>query len=186
MAHDFMQPGGRDEGGASIVVGMEGVDESLRILTRAGADLHGLETGRVYQANAFLRSEARGLADWLASTTVAPLVRRGPAPQSAKMADTIRTKADRMPVIRLGAVNPKLSGWRPGQAGNRRWRGSLAWGIERGPASPVNRYRVSRNTRGWILGPSMDVIGRRAAPRYGQIVYAALEFAGVTSWRRAV
>lgn len=185
MSRDFMQPAGRNEGGAALVIGMEGVDESLAILTRAGADLHGLETGRVYEANSFLRGEARGLADWLARTTIAPMVRRGPAPQSAKMADTIRTKADRMPVVRLGAVNPKLSGWRR-NAENRRYRGSLAWGVERGPASPVNRYGIARNAGGYIIGPNLDLIGRRVAPRYAPIVRKALEYAGVTAWRRAV
>ncbi len=183
---DYLQSSGRTAGGASFAVDVEGLRESLEILTRAGAMVRGLDTGNVYYANSELRQEARALADHLARTTIVPLIRAGRAPQSAKMAETVRTKADRMPVVRIGAVNPKLSGWRSGRPENRRYRGSLAWGIERGPGpGRPNRYRQPRSGRGYILGPNMALIADRVLPRYRQLVYRALQTAGVDSYGRA-
>lgn len=171
--------GGRTTGGGAVTVEVDGVAESLAILTRAGANLRGLDTGNVYMANADLRYRARMLADDLARTTVAPLLRSAPAPQGAKIADTLRAKSDRMPVVIIAARNPRLSGWRPGRAGNSRWRGSIAWGVERGPASPVNRYRIPRRPGGYVLGPNKQLIADRSRDRYRGIVADALRIAGV-------
>ena len=165
-------------GGGAWTVQVDGVAESLRILTKAGANLHGLDTGRVYLANSTLRGRAKTLAEQLARTTIVPLVAAGPAPQSRKMAATVRAKVDRKPVVAIGAVNPKLSGWRR-SAGNRRYKGSLAWGIERGPVGPPNRYGIARRESGYILGPNMQLIQSRIAGPYREIVRDALRHAGV-------
>lgn len=170
--------GGRDTGGAAYRITMDGIPEALAILTRAGAELRGMDRSRVYTANSMLRAAAGQLAEDIARTTVRPLLQRGPAPQSAAMADTLRAKVDRMPVIIIGARNPRLSGWRRGAA-NRRYRASVAWGVERGPAGPRNYYRIPRSTGGHVIGPNMGLIEQRTVPRYRRLVALALESAGV-------
>jgi hypothetical protein len=161
---------------------MDGLKASLEILTKAGANARGLDTGDVYKANAELRQQAKKLADRTAADIVKPLVMRGPVPQSRKMADTIRPKLDRMPVIRIGAVNPKLSGYK--KRGNPRWRTAIAHGIEYGGYKRRNLYKLPRTTRGYVIGPNMNRIARAVLPQYEDLVYVALQTAGVTSWRR--
>lgn len=166
----------------SLTVRAQGLDASLKILTKAGANLHGLDSGAVFAANRQMKDAARNLAEQLARTTVVPLVRSGPAAQSTAMAATVRPKTDRMPIVRIGATNPRLSGWRR-SANSRRWRGSLAWGIERGqfPGSP-DYYRAPRRNSGYVIGANIPLITRRALPLYEEIVYQALVTAGVTSF----
>lgn len=62
---------------------------------------------------------------------VARAVRTSPAPQAAALAETARSKRDRMIVVTVGATNPRLSGWRRSSA-NKKWRGSLAYGVALG------------------------------------------------------
>jgi hypothetical protein len=166
-------------------IGIEGLEESLAVLTRAGANVRGLQTGAVYQANSFLRARAGRLGDRVARTTIVPLLLSGPAPQSAAMSATVRSKIDRKVIIRVGATNPKLRGWRRG-AENRRYRGSVAWGIERGGFPGSNYYNLPRRESGYVIGPNMELIQRRILPEYRELVRAALSEAGVTSWGRAV
>lgn len=174
---------GQRTSGAEFTVAMDGLTESLAVLTRAGAKLHDLETGAVYASNSTLRAAAKQLAERVAADTVGPLVAAGPARQSPKMADTIRAKVDRMPVIRIGAVNPALSGFRRGRGANARYRTSLAWGIERGPGpGQPNRYGIPRRAGGHVIGPNLDRIARRVVPEYEPMVRLALEAAGVTNW----
>jgi hypothetical protein len=178
---------GQMSSGAQFTLGVDGLQESLAVLTKAGANVRGLETGAVYFANSALRAAAGQLAVDVSRTTIAPLVLAGPAPQSRAMAQTIRHKVDRMVVIRIGATNPPLSGFKSGKAGNRRWRTSLAWGIEKGPGpGRPNRYRITRREGGHVIGPNLTLIEARTVPRYRELVRIALETAGVTSWKRAV
>ena len=178
---------GQGSSGAGFTIECEGLAESLSILTKAGANMRGLSSGAVYQSNSHLRAAASNLAADMIRTTVQPLVRAGPAPQSAALAATLRPKVDRKVVIRVGATNPVLSGFKKGSAANRRYRGSLAWGIERGPGpGRPNVYRLARSTGGHVIGPNLGLIDSRTIPRYKQIVRVALESAGVTSWGRAV
>ena len=155
-----------------------GLDSCLRVLTKAGANLHDLDTSRVRLANSQLRSEARALADSFGRQEVAPLIEAHGGPQGPKMADTIRPKADRMPIVRIGAVNPKLSGYKRGGPG--RWKGSLAWGVEFGPhpASRRNVYGRSRSGGGYAIGPNLDMLLGRLAPAYVPMLVAAMETAG--------
>lgn len=173
-------------GQSGFYVTVDGVDESLSILTKAGANVRGLSTGAVFNANSELRAGAGRLADWLARTTIRPIVATGPAPQAFKMADTIRRKVDRKVIVRVGATNPKLSGWRR-SGRSPSYRGSIAWGIERGayPGSP-DRYKVPRTSAsGGVIGRQMPLIQQRTIPRYRELVRIALETAGVTSFGRA-
>jgi hypothetical protein len=132
-----------------------------------------------------LRAAAGRLAQDVARTTVKPLLERGPAPQSEKLATTIRHKVDRIPTIKIGAVNPPLSGFRAGAAGNARWRTSLAWGVEKGPGpGQPNRYGIPRANQGHVIGPNLDRIQAAIVPEYEGLVRLALESAGVTAWDR--
>lgn len=86
------------------------------------------------QVNYALRQYARDIAEEV-RPHVALLVAMSPAPQSTAMAQTVRTKPDRVPVIVIGKVNPKFKGSkfsRPGQDSKKR-RGSLAHGVVYGP-----------------------------------------------------
>ena len=169
-------------------VKVEGLDTCLRVLTKAGAQLHDLDTSQVRLANSQLRADAKALADTFGKDVVAPLVADHGGPQGPKMADTIRPKADRLPIVRIGAVNPKLSGFKARKrgSGTRRnmnpagYKGSLAWGIEFGPhpASSRSVYGRPRNDRGYVLGPRQDMLAERLAPLYVPLLAAAFETAG--------
>jgi hypothetical protein len=109
----------------------------------------------------------------LANDTLIPGLKRGAAasgvPIAPAMADTARAKADRIVTVRIGAVNPKLSGFRPGvgakKAGqlatrkgghtksSQSYRTTLAWGSDRGPypGATVNHYAVGQSKSHWVL-----------------------------------
>jgi hypothetical protein len=120
----------------------------------------------------------------LANDTLIPGLKRGAAasgvPIAPAMADTIKAKADRIVTVRVGAVNPKLSGFRSGvgavkaaQLATRKgghskssqsYRTTLAWGSDRGPYSTtgVNHYAVGQSSSHWVLptltGPLFDEV----------------------------
>jgi hypothetical protein len=167
-----------------------GLDACLRVLTKAGAELHNLDTSAVRLSNSTLRAEAKQLADRFGKGTIGPMVAAYGGPQGPKMADTIRPKADRMPIVRIGAVNPKLSGFksrrRTGTGGRRRnvepsrWKGSLAWGTEFGPhpASMADHYGRGRRSGGYVLGPRTRQLEDQLAPQYMPLLAAAMDAAG--------
>jgi hypothetical protein len=98
-------------------------------------------------------------------------------PIAPALAKTARARTDRVVTVRIGAVNPKLSGFKRGKASKRggrellnpspransktpqkaysqEQRTTLAFGSDRGPhpSNPVNHYGVPRSTRGhWVL-----------------------------------
>jgi len=182
--------GEQQASGYSIKV--EGLDTCLGILTKAGAQLHDLDTSQVRLANSNLRFEAKQVADRFGKEVVAPLVSAHGGGIGPAMADTIRPKADRLPIVRIGAVNPRLTGWK-GTAGRNRtkqrgrniptnlWKGSLAWGMEFGPhprTSPRNPYGRPRSGGGYVLGPRMDDLERKLAPLYVPLLAEAFSTAG--------
>lgn len=97
------------------------------------------------------------------------------SPLAAKIADTSRTRTDRMVFVRIGAVNPKLRGFKAGKGATKAaksdtsvgkqtsqsYRTTLAYGSDRGPwgddansglGQRVGRYGFPRNRRGyWVL-----------------------------------
>lgn len=178
-----MASGARGTGGAFFAVRIEGVDGVLRDLRNLDRDIQALVSKP-------LRRDARAIGD-----AALPLVRRltaaAPAPQSDKMAATVRAKTDRKIVIVLGAVNPKLSGFKARSAGSKRAKGSLAWGVELGPKGGPRRhsrggprrrsnvYRVSRVglTGGYVFGRHQREIGDAVAPAYMQALERAVEAA---------
>ena len=178
-----------EQAASGYSVQVVGLDTCLRVLTKAGAQLHDLDTSRVRLANSQLRFEAKQVADRFGQDVVAPLVAAHGGPIGDKMADTIRPKADRLPIVRIGAVNPKLSGFKSrnrGEASPRRnipparWKGSLAWGLEFGPhpQSKANRYGRGRSSGGYVLGSRMTELADKLAPLYVPLLAAAMETAG--------
>jgi len=85
-------------------------------------------------------------------------------PIAPAMAATARTRTDRLVVVTIGRVNPKLSGFKSAvgiakaeKQGRKRhsqsMRTSLAWGSDLGPhpSNPGNPYGVPRNEQGyWV------------------------------------
>lgn len=164
--------------GAAFVIDLQGLESVLQDIQYLDADIRRL-------VNKPLRQDAKRIAE-TARPLVESLVRRGPAPQSRAMAATVRARADRMPVIAVGAVNPRLSGFkRGGQA--RRYKGSIAWGVEKGPAGGPRRhsrggprrrsnvYRIARSSRGYVIGPNMERIADAVVPAYADVLVSAMD-----------
>jgi hypothetical protein len=176
-------------------VTVEGLDDCLKILTKAGAQLHDLDVSQVKLANAQLKSAAKDLASRFGTEVVAPLVSGYGGGIGPAMAETIRPKADRMPIVRVGAVNPKLSGWNTRPKNPRRrnvtpglWKGSLAWGAEFGPypGATHNPYGRRRASGGHAIGPRTTQLEADLVPLYIPLVVAAMETAGWPVDRQAV
>lgn len=172
---------------AEYAITVEGLDTCLGILTKAGAQLHDLDMSRVRLANAELKLAAKDLADRFGKDVVAPTISAYGGGIGPAMADTIRPKVDRMPIVRIGAVNPKLSGWtsRPKHPRTRnvapsKWKGSLAHGAELGPYGGSNRnpYGRRRASGGHAIGPRTSRIEQQLVPLYMPLVAAAMESAG--------
>ena len=99
-------------------------------------------------------------------------------PIAPAMADTMRTRTDRMVTVRVGAVNPKLRGFKSGigegkakvrthkvsgtklTSSSQSYRTTLAFGSDRGPypGSSVNHYKVSRSDSHWVK-PGLNAPG---------------------------
>jgi hypothetical protein len=155
---------------------LQGLDSLLDDLKHFQADIRKLVNGE-------LRRESKEIAT-AALPTVRRLVAAGRTPQSRKMADTARAKSDRMPIVRIGAVNPKLSGFRRGSNSDR-MRGSLAWGVEKGPAGGPrgrlrsNVYGVPRSSGGYVIGPHVGTIADAVVPAYADALERAMHNAGL-------
>jgi len=111
------------------------------------------------------------------------------APQAEKMAATVRVHSDRVPVLAVGKVNPKLSGFKRGGAAKRN-RGSLAHGVIYGPlggkrstSAAENYYRIGRDPSGGALGRGLAESGHifdEACEAYLKYFQATLKAHG---WR---
>lgn len=106
----------------------------------------------------------------------------------ARMAATARAMNDRLPVVKVGSVNPKLSGFKRTTADRRKTtRGTLAFGSEYGPKGGarkgrhayrgVNYYGKPRNERGywvyWALNSGR--VTRGVIRGYSEVVNAIFE-----------
>lgn len=151
------------------------------------ADIHGLEEVKRVLARIaredlnVARRELRQGTKVIANEALIPALkmsaRASGVPIAPAMADTMRTRTDRIINVRVGAVNPKLSGFRSGRgvltspmrrrgnaaASSQGYRTTLAWGSERGPwpdghavkkdgskGAPVNHYKVGRSRSHWV------------------------------------
>ncbi len=148
-------------------------------------DIHGLaEVKRVLRliaredlnvANRELRQGTKRIANDVLIPALKQSARASGVPIAPAMADTMRTRTDRIINVRVGAVNPKLSGFKKGRGTQKRrrrgnaaassqgYRTTLAWGSERGPwpngravkkngkpGKRVNHYKVGRSRSHWV------------------------------------
>jgi hypothetical protein len=162
--------GTRGAPGATLVLQANGVDTIL-------ADIQFFDAAVKRLVNGQLRRASKQIAA-AALPVVRSAVAGSPVPQAGAMAATARAKSDRRPVVVVGAVNPKLSGWRRG--GNPRWKGSLAFGAELGgkqawrvhkPGGGTyvrgNIYRAGRSS-GYGIGRNTARIADAIVPAYYQ------------------
>jgi hypothetical protein len=72
--------------------------------------------------------------------------------------------------VKVGAVNPKLSGFKRGQS---RYRTGMAWGSERGPVpgAKENTYAVPHNESGYWVRPAVDKTAGKAADEYTAMLH---------------
>jgi hypothetical protein len=122
------------------------------------------------------KRELRDGSQRIAQEHLIPELKRGAAasgiPIAARMADTSRARKDRMVFVRVGAVNPKLSGFSSGR-GKTNYKTTLALGSNYGPVNPdVNHYAVGRNTSGWWVQPTVSSRGtfERVKAAYQQLL----------------
>jgi hypothetical protein len=109
------------------------------------------------------RKELRDGSQAIARDTLIPILKRGAAasgvPIAAAMADTARARKDRIVFVQVGAVNPKLSGFRSGR-GRVNYKTTLALGSNYGPTDPDrNHYAVPRNQSGHWVQPTVNADG---------------------------
>lgn len=94
---------------------------------------------------------------------VVSAVRQSRAPQAFPMADTTRVKSDRIPVLSVGAVNPKFARHtfrRPSGSAKLR-RGAMAHGVVYGTKGGRRKgggdyYKIGRDESGGALGKSLS------------------------------
>jgi hypothetical protein len=110
----------------SIAIHYEGLDHAIRRFSDLEADLR-------RDATRDLRERAWPIAQDLA-VEVREVIRSSSAPQARAVAETVRPKRDRVPLVRVGATIPKLSGFRRGSKHNRAAKVSVAYGVEFGGA----------------------------------------------------
>ena len=112
------------------------------------------------------RGALRDGSQQIAQRDLIPELKKGAAasgvPIAPAMADTARARADRIVVVKVGAVNPKgLSGYRPRSRGTgKNYRTNLALGSNYGPTDPdVNHYAVGRTRSGHWVQPTVNSNG---------------------------
>lgn len=123
---------------------------------------------RFSDVNFALREMATGIAREL-EPQVSDALRRSPAPQAKAMANTVRAKRDRIPVIVVGRVNPKFTTHKFGHKGEsaaqrKLRRGSLAHGVVYGPLGGKRTTKADENyyapqerdPSGGVLGQEMS------------------------------
>lgn len=166
----------------NYAVEFDGLDRVLEMLNDAQQQFR-MFGGQV-SPNYLIRNESLRIAETMVPDVVSA-VRSSPAPQAAKVSATVRAKRDRMPVVKIGATQPKLSGFRGRKPNKARHKGSVAWGVERGPAgghrsgTPANYYKVPRSVRGYGVGPRMQQIGRGVIVEYRAAIANVLRETGV-------
>lgn len=115
-------------------------------LTDTLAAFRGLEADLRKQANSELRSAAKTCAAVLAGQLERAALASG-VPVAARVAQSIRVKSDRIPVVTIGG--PKKVG-----TGKRGQAAALVWGSEQGPKGDVNHFAVGPNTAGYWIAPT--------------------------------
>jgi hypothetical protein len=98
-------------------------------------------------ANKELRAAARECATPLAGALAVAASASG-VPVAPRVAQSIRVKSDRLPVVQIGG--PKKVG-----SGKRGAAAALVWGAEQGPKSEPNRFGVAPHPSGYWIAPTV-------------------------------
>lgn len=182
--------------GARFVVDFSQVKDMLADLEDAKAALNGLDSMRGIKgytpAGTRMQRELRKQVRIMANDVIVPALKQKAQatghPLDARMADTARAVNDRLPVVKVGYVNPKLSGFKRTATTRRKYaRGQLAYGSEYGPKGGaragrhdglgVNYYGKPRNERGyWIYWAiNSGAVTRGVIQGYSAVVNAIFE-----------
>jgi len=109
------------------------------------------------------RKELRKGTQQIAQNLVIPVLQQSAAtsgvPIAPAMAATSRARADRVVFVKVGAVNPRLSGFKRGQS---KYRTGMAWGSELGGDDKEHHYAVGRNPSGYWVQPGVRSPGTLA------------------------
>ena len=156
--------------GGGFYVTWQNIDLITSILSEVEDSLRKQET-----------KELRASAKQIAKDVVIPALKRSaaasPVPIAPAFADTARPKSDRVVMVQIGGVNPKLSGFKSHvgtrrakkgagslkggrEATSKNYRTTLAWGSELGPypGSKHNHYAVGRSTSWWVRAGTQEAI----------------------------
>jgi hypothetical protein len=156
----------RGKPGAGLALEIDGLQETIKAV-------QGLE--REYErpaANKELRAAAKECATPLAADLVRAALASG-VPVAPRVAQSIRVKSDRLPVIQIGGAKKVGTGKRGAAA-------ALVWGSEQGPKSEPNRFAVAPNSAGYWIAPTVARFADGPAiDAYKRAVYETLKRAGL-------
>lgn len=180
--------------GARFVVDFSQVREMLADLDDAKDALNGLDSLRGVRgyspAGTRMTRELRKQVRIMARDVIIPELKDKAAATGheldSRMADSARAVNDRLPVVKVGYVNPKVSGFK--RTKDKKYaRGQLAYGSEYGPKGGakkgkhaglgVNYYGKPRNERGyWVYWAiNSGRVTRGVIQGYGEVVDAIFE-----------
>lgn len=117
---------------AGLSVEVDGLMETLKAF-------QGLETDIRRTTNGELRQAARQCATVLAAQLARAAAGSG-VPVAPRVAQSIRVKSDRVPVVSIG----------PGRGRSGKPTNALTWGSEQGPKGAVNHFGVPPSSGYWI------------------------------------
>lgn len=147
--------------------------------------LSDIEDGMRSEANKELRAASKKIAASLIPSIKA-FAAMSPMPIARALAATARPKSDRLVMVQVGGVNPKLRGFEKNvgikrasartrkvmasgrQGTSRNYRTTLAWASEMGPypGSAYNRFKVPRRPSGYYVQPAVNANLERAKREY--------------------
>lgn len=188
--------------GAGFTADFSQVREALTALNSAKDAMNALDPLRGVKGyspignrmQSLVRSETRKMSDRI----IVPAIKSSASTRGntfdQRIADTARGVNDRLPVVKVGKVMPKLSGWKYVQQDQKtRMRGTLAHGSEYGPmgghrpgsrkhnGKSVNYYGKPRNDRGYWVRPAIEsaLVTRQVIGAYRDLINDAFRRFGV-------
>jgi hypothetical protein len=152
---------GQSRGSGGFYVTFQNVDYVRSVMAE-------IEDGLQKTESKNLRQAAKTIAAEVLIPALSTAAGSSGVPLAPAFADTARPKADRVVMVQVGGVNPKIRGFRAyKRAGSgkgrkskqtvrdstsRNYRTTLAWGSELGPfpGSKVNHYAAPRSSGHWV------------------------------------
>lgn len=161
--------------GASFSADFSQVRQALKDMTDAKNALNAMDPLKgekgYSQTGTRMERELRKRSREMSNEVILPAIREAASASgslfNARIGDTARAVNDRLPIVKVGKVQPKLSGWKyVKQAERSTMRGTLAYGSEYGPKGGarkgkhkglgVNYYGKPRNDRGYWITPAIN------------------------------